>query len=216
MAKQRVSSDFAKWQERSTNKLAESKKAENTMGGIPFPVGHTGVCTVIDMTAGVTKNKNIPYMTIKCASSDGKKFSKMYMFSTSEKATFADRWSWMLNEFENAGMPREFREEHGDSAESLINYFLGEEEIKMSFEVVADTYQQSGRNIRFGMPDGVAQLEKEQEGTFATSPEEVVPDVLVMWNDTAQRVLKVEGDQVTVKSTTTNNQRTLNMDDLSF
>lgn len=213
MAKQRVSSDFMKWQEKSSNKLAESKKAENTMGGIPFPDGHSGICTVLDVSASLTKNKKVPYISFKCVSDCGKKFTKMYLFSDSEKATGADRWSWMLNELENAGMPREYREANGDTAEGIIDYYMAGEEIKMSFEVSKDAY---GKKVQFSLPDGVSQLQKEEQGTYAKSPEEIEPGVLVMWNDTPQKVLKVEDGQVTVKSTTTNAQRTLSVDDLTF
>lgn len=217
MAKQKVSSDFAKWQEKTANKLSESKKAENNSTGIPLPVGATGLCTVIDLTFGTTKKNNHPYASIKCVTTEGKKFTKMYLFNGTEKATGADRWSWMLNEFENSGMPRAFREEKGDDANALIDYFLaGEAPIQMSYEVVADSYGMNGKRVNFGLPDGIQAVEASQQMEFCKSVEELAPEKFLLWNDTPQKILKIEDSKVTVKSTTTNAQRTLEIADLTF
>jgi len=216
MAKQRVSGDFKKWQEKTSNKLADSKKAENNTAGIPFPVGTSGICTIIDLVAGTTKSKNNPYMSIKAVTPDGKKFTKMYLFNETDNATGADRWSWMLNEFENMGMSREFREEKGDDAEALIDYFLAGEPIQASFEVVEDKYQQSGKRVNFGLADGVKAVEAKETIEYCTSAETLEVGKFLLWNDTAQKILKIEEGKVTVKSTTTNAQRQLEISELTF
>jgi hypothetical protein len=217
MAKQRVSSDFAKWRSKTANKLADAKKAENNMAGIPFPVGTTGLCTVIDVQFGTTKKNAHPYMTMKCIADSGQKFSKMYLFNDTANATGADRWSWMLNEFENSGMPRSFREEKGDDENELLAYFLdGEQPIKMAFEVEADSYQQGGKRVSFRSPEGMSAVQAQDSIVCASSPEEIKVDGYVLWNDVPQRVISINEDKVVVKSTTTNNQRTMLISDLTF
>lgn len=182
MAKQAVSTEFEKYFAKKKASFAEAQKAENESRGAPIPVGVTGICVVKDMTATLSRSKKVPMITLSCtvespSEYNGKSFQRTWFISESEKASEADRYEWMLNDLENAGLPRDLRENH-EGLVDICDYFISSGN-KLDFEIVEDQYSTNNRRANiYARPDSPGNGQASDSGSVKSpdpAPEKEEP-----------------------------------------
>lgn len=162
-----VSDGFKKFEQKRKGAFKKAQEAENTARGIPLPIGTQGDCVSVEMKCGTTTKKSTPFinlivLTTSPADKKDKRCQKTWFISDSEGASDTDRWEWMLNDLENAGLPREIRTEYKDFEKEVVGYF-NNNKVRMNYRVVEDQYAQDNVNINLYAADNLGESENKEE-----------------------------------------------------
>lgn len=209
--------------------VADAKKAENTMQTCKMPVGWSGGAIVVDAIADKGQDRKdakgaivegreyvrIEFQVVNDEKFAGSKFSRFWSFYDSEKATAMDRFQWMLNDLENLGLPREIRENDASTLEDILGYFL-EADVLYHCEVKNNDFSRDKKEVQ------VSQLQTVGDDDSILPPEDNtnVPSDLVgkdvIFMSKPWEVVKVDGNQLSIKSKTTGTIRTVKVSDVGM
>lgn len=161
MATSKVSNEFLKAFSKADG-IDDAKKAESRAASIPFPIGWEGTVVVSAMIGDVSKEKddgkggkrggnmyiNMEVAALNDKQYQGKKATKNWTFSNSEKATAADRFEWFLNDCEGMGLPRDIRMNH-ETPQEIIDWFTNPDSpVSLYAKVEKDEYNRlEGKKI---------------------------------------------------------------------
>lgn len=223
MANVKVSNDFNNFMARNSKAVDEAKTAENTMATCAMPIGWEGQAICTDAVADKSKDKKDadgkvkegnPYIRLEFSvvgdeTYAGKKFSRLWMFMDSAKATAADRFEWCLNEMENLGLPQETRKTF-DSVEELLRHFI-ETDAVYDAEVVKNDYSRDGKEVKVRQS---AEAVDDTDSVMPTEPTTPETSDQVTYLGKKWDVVSKEGKELTIKSIKTGQTKTVSVDDL--
>ena len=224
MANVKVSNDFNNFMARNSKAVEDAKTAENTMATCAMPIGWEGQCICVDAVADKSKDKKdqdgkvkegSPYIRLEFSvvgdeSYTGKKFSRLWMFNDTAKATAADRFEWCLNEMENLGLPQETRKTF-DSVEELLKHFIDSDAV-YECEVNKSDYSRDGKEMKVRLS---AEAVDMTDSVVPTGPASDEPeDDTVMYLGKKWEVVSKEGKELTIKSMKTGQTKVVTTDDL--
>lgn len=227
MANVKVSADFNKFLSRNAKAVEEAKTAENSMSTCKMPVDWKGFCIVTGAVADKGKDRKddkgntqpgrdfirLDFNVVNDEEYAGAKFSLMWQFWDTEKATAMDRFEWCMNDLENLGLPGEVRRDPSTTMEDILAYFTSSDKV-YSAEVVHNSYRRGDQkevkvhNIE--AIDGVENM--APEGHAPVSAPEPGQDVTYMGK--AWELVDIDGDDVIVKSKATGQTRNIKLSDL--
>jgi hypothetical protein len=231
MANVKVSAGFSKAMSRKATAVEEARKAENTMMTCKMPVGWKGKAVVVDASADKAKDKKddkgntvegneyirLDFNVVNDDHYAGAKFSIIWSFYDSEKATWADRFSWCLNGLENLGLPRDLRENYNEISE-VLEFFTSNDEV-YDAEVVTNTYRQGDQKevkvrraaLVVDASDSISPEETKEDGKVATTESSGTLQVgaSVKYMGKSYTVVAIEDDDVKIKSVNTGVDRTV-------
>lgn len=227
MANVKVSADFNKFLSRNAKAVEEAKTAENSMSTCKMPVDWKGFCIVTGAVADKGKDRKddkgntqpgrdfirLDFNVVNDEEYAGAKFSLMWQFWDTEKATAMDRFEWCMNDLENLGLPGEVRRDPSTTMEDILAYFSSSDKV-YGAEVVHNSYRRGDQkevkvhNIE--AIDGVENM--APEGHAPVSAPEPGQDVTYMGK--AWELVDIDGDDVIVKSKATGQTRNIKLSDL--
>ena len=143
MSNVKVSSDFNKFLSRNAKAVEEAKSAENSMSTCKMPVDWKGNAICVGGIADKGKDRKdekgntqpgrdfirLDFNVINDEAYAGSKFSLMWSFWDTEKATAMDRFEWCMNDLENLGLPGEVRRSPDTTMEDILGFFTGSDKV---------------------------------------------------------------------------------------
>jgi hypothetical protein len=225
MAKAKVSSNFNKFMSKNSTAVSEAKEAENTMMTCKMPIGWKGQAVCVGGEADKGKDRKddkgqvqegreyvrLEYNVINDPEYTGAKFSRAWSFFDSEKATAIDRFTWMLNEMENMGLPSDIRKSEDTTMEDLLNFFIDSDEVYEA-EVVKNEYRRGDqKEVQVRRVESVG-----GEGSIVPPGDnpslKVGQDVMYMEKE--WELVSVDGDDLVICSKSTGKERSIKVNDL--
>lgn len=228
MSKTEVSSDFGKFMSRNSTAVQEAKEAENTMRTCAMPIGWQGKAVCVGGKADKSKDKKdekgqtkegSPYVILEFNVVDDEKykgdnFSRLWFLSDTAKATAMDRFEWMLNEFENLGMPHELRADEDAGMEEFLNFFT-EGDAVFSAEVVSNSYSRDGKEVKLSLTEAVDDSDSVMPSdNSSSSASEIEVGGEVSFMGKSWDVVSVDGDDLEIQSQKTGTTRTVSRSQL--
>lgn len=221
MASGKVSAQFNQAFAKASG-IDEAKKAEvQMMNSIPVPVGWAGQCKVLDMIADVSKKGNM-YVNMDLTPTEGeyagKKITKNWTFSQTEKMSPADQMERFLNDLEIAGMPRELRVSF-EGIEELINWWLDPDYVR---EISCEHVESGGRKyFNFKRPNTPVDTSNSIAPSAGLPPKnteggDYSEGKVVYWNEAQYTIVKDNGETLDVTSKLTGKPKTLPKSECSF
>lgn len=226
MGSAKVSASFNKFLSKNNTVVQEAKKAENTMMTCKMPIGWKGHAVCVDGVADKGKDRKddkgntqegneyvrLDFNVVNDEHFAGAKFSVAWSFYDSEKATAGDRFTWMLNEMENLGLPRQIRESEDTSMEDILEYFIKADAV-YDCEVVHNSYRRGDqKEVKVRKMDTVATDINMSPDAVPTSSLTVGQDVKYMGK--SWELVLVDGEELTIKSKTTGSTRVIKSSDV--
>lgn len=224
----KVSSNFTKSVAKKATAVEEARKAENTMQTCKMPVGWSGHAICSGARAdkgkdrkdekGQTQEGNdyvaLDFEVINDEKYAGSKFSVVWTFYDSEKASWEDRFTWCLNGLENLGLPEEYRRgEDFDLAAALA--FFADGDTIFAATVVHNEYRRGDqKEVKVTLTEAVSDSDSisPDSDNVPASSIEIGSTVKYMGKD--WEVMDVDGDDLQVKSLKTGNVKQLTLSDL--
>ena len=223
MATSKVSPGFNNFMAKNQKAVEAAKEAENTMATCIMPVGWEGQCVCVDAVADQSKDKKredgtiqagnpyirLEFQVVGDESYTGKKFSKLWMFNDTAKATAADRFEWCLNEMENLGLPQELRKTF-DSIDELLNHFITAD-VVYECRVVKNDYTRDNKEVKISRS---AEDINDTDSVMPTVEETTTKQTEVSYLGKVWDVVSQDGDKFVIRSRTTKQEREVNKSDL--
>lgn len=226
MASAKVSSAFSKFQSKNNSAIEDAKKAENTMMTCKMPVGWKGHAICVGAVADKGKDRkdnkgnvqegneyvNLEFNVVNDEKFAGSKFSNYWSFYDSEKATAMDRYTWMLNDMENLGLPREIRESDDTTMEDILNFFIESDTIYEA-EVVHNSYRRGDqKEVKVRKLETVST--DINMNPDAPSTEDLKEGQDVQYLGKSWELVLIDGEALTIKSKSTGSTRSIKKSDL--
>lgn len=227
MTNVKVSADFNKFLSRNAKAVEEAKTAENSMSTCKMPVDWKGFCIVTGAVADRGKDRKddkgntqpgrdfirLDFNVVNDEEYAGAKFSLMWSFWDTEKATAMDRFEWCMNDLENLGLPGEVRRDPSTTMEDILAYFTNSDKV-YGCEVVHNSFRRGDqKEVKVHNIEAIDGVEvMAPEGHAAVSTPEPGQDVTYMGK--AWELVDIDGDDVIVKSKATGQTRNIKLSDL--